>query len=134
MKDDLETECMNELFGVNKVIKAEIYTKSDKEQDYTSLVVAKGKNIYFKDVLNTPEITAIQRGVSFVKHSLDVDITEIYPDKVKAEEIKKDVFINWCKVGAIIGERPNEYARNLCNSELQIHERWNFTRGKGERE
>ena len=124
MKDDLETECMNELFGVNKVIKAQIYTQSDKDQDHTSLIVAKGGTVYFKDVLNTPELTAVQRGVSFVKHQLDVDTTEIY-SHLKPEEIEKDVYINWCKVNAEVGIDPDEKMLNLCKSELQIHQRWN---------
>lgn len=123
MKDDLETECMNELFGVNKVIKAQIYTQSDKDQNYTSLIVAKNGTVYFKDVLNTPELTAVQRGVSFVKHQLDVDTTEIY-SHLKPEEIEKDVYINWCKVNACVGQEPNEKMLNLCKSELQIHQRW----------
>lgn len=104
-------------------MKAQIYTQSDKDQDYTSLIVAKGGTVYFKDVLNTPELTAVQRGVSFVKHQLDVDKTEIY-SHLKPEEIEKDVYINWCKVGAVIGTEPDEKMLNLCKSELQIHQRW----------
>lgn len=118
MKDDLETSCMNELFGEAKMIKAQIYTKPDKDEDYTSLVVAKGGTVYFKDVINTPELTAIQRGVSFVKHQLDVDATEIYAQNVKPEEIKKDVYINWCKVNAIVGTEPDEKMQKLCETEL----------------
>ena len=72
-------------------MKAQIYTQSDKDQDYTSLIVAKGGTVYFRKVMDTPEITAIQRGISFVKHQLDVDATEIYAQNVKPEEIKKAI-------------------------------------------
>lgn len=101
------------------MIKAQIYTKPDKDEDYTSLVVAKNGTAYFKQVLNTPELTAIQRGVSFVKHQLDVDTTEIYACNVKPEEIEKDVYINWCKVNAQVGKEPDEKMQKLCETELQ---------------
>lgn len=107
-------------------MKAQIYTQSDKDQDYTSLIVAKGGTVYFKDVLNTPELTAVQRGVSFVKHQLDVDTTEIY-SHLKPEEIEKDVYINWCKVGACVGKEPDKKMLKLCETELKIRERWAVT-------
>ena len=107
-------------------MKAQIYTQSDKDQDYTSLIVAKGGTVYFKDVLNTPELTAVQRGVSFVKHQLDVNTTEIYSN-LKPEEIEKDVYINWCKVNAVVGTEPDEEMQKLCEKnlirELQVSNR-----------
>ena len=109
------------------MIKAQIYTQSDKDQDYTSLIVAKNGTVYFKDVLNTPELTAVQRGVSFVKHQLDVDTTEIY-SHLKPEEIEKDVYINWCKVNAVVGTESDDKLKRICKSELQAFQRWN-TRG-----
>lgn len=112
-------------------MKAEIYTQSDKDQDYTSLIVAKGGTIYFKDVLNTPELTAVQRGVSFVKHQLDVDTTEIYSNLTQ-EDIEKDVYINWCKVNAVVGTEPDEKMKKLCETELQIHNRWNTRGGRND--
>ena len=99
-------------------MKAQIYTQSDKNKDYTSLIVTKGSTVYFKDVLNTPELTAVQRGVSFVKHQLDVDTTEIYSNLTQ-EEIEKDVYINWCKVNAQAGKEPDEKMQKLCETELQ---------------
>lgn len=131
-KDDMETQCMNEMFGVNKMIKAEIYTVPDKPENesYTSLIVAKCGTVYFKDVLNTPELTAIQRGVSFVKHNLDVDATEIYSKKITAEDIEKDAYIRWCKVNAIKGVSPDDYMQKLCETELKIYNRWNLNGGR----
>lgn len=103
---------------------AQIYVKSDDNN--TSILVAGNGNIYFSDVIQTPEITGIQRGVSFVKHQLDAETTEIYPDKLKAEEVLKDVYINWCKVHATAGHTPDEKMLKRCESELNIHNRWNF--------
>ena len=113
------------------MIKAQIYTKPDKDEDYTSLIVAKGGTIYFKDVLNTPELTAVQRGVSFVKHQLDVDATEIY-SHLKPEEIEKDVYINWCKVNAVAGTEPDDKLKRICESELQAFQRWNTRGGRND--
>lgn len=127
MKDDLETSCMNELFGSYKPTKAQVYVKSDDTN--TSILVARGNTVYFKDVLDVPEITGIQRGVSFVKHELDTDITEIYPDKLDVNEVLKDVYINYCKVGAVAGIEPNDKMLKLCETELNIHNRWNLMKG-----
>lgn len=127
MKDDLETSCMNELFGRREPMKAQVYVKSDDTN--TSILVARGNTVYFKDVLDVPEITGIQRGVSFVKHELDTDTTEIYPDKLDVNEVLKDVYINYCKVGAVAGIAPNDKMLKLCETELNIHNRWNLMKG-----
>ena len=123
MKDDLETCCMNEIFGKRRKMNAQIYVKSDETN--TSIVVARGDTLYFKRVIDVPEITGIQRGVSFVKHDLATDITEIFPDKLDVKEVLKDAYINYCDVNAVAGEKPNEKMLNLCKSELQIYNRWN---------
>lgn len=69
---------------------AQIYTKTNG--DYTSILVTNEKaEVYFRDVLEIPELTGVQRGVSFVKHQLDVEKTELYPDKLKAEELLKEM-------------------------------------------
>lgn len=113
------------------MIKAQIYTVPDKpeNEDYTSLLVVKGKTVYFQDVMNTPELTAIQRGVSFVKHQLDVDATEIFSKKITAEQIAKDVYINWCKVNVVKGTEPDDEMLLKCSSEMQKFLRWNFNKG-----
>lgn len=104
---------------------AQIYVKN--EEDYTSIVVSNDRGtIYFKDVMEVPEITGIQRGASFVKHQLDSDKTEIYPDKLKKEEIEKDVYINYCKINAVVGANPNQNALQECVRNIQIHNRWNL--------
>lgn len=128
-KDDLETQCMNELFGVerSKMI-AQIYVKTLND-DITSMLVSNHRGtVYFQDTLDVPEITAIQRCASFVKHDLDSDITEIYPDKLKAEEVLKDAYINYCRINAVLGDNPNEKALKQCETNLNIYTRWN-TRG-----
>lgn len=127
-KDDLETQCMNELFGTREKMIAKIYVKS--QDDITSILVASKGNVYFQDVLDVPEITGIQRCVSFVKHQLDADITEIYPDKLNPEDVLKDVYINWCKVNAVQGYNPEEKHLNLCKTNLQIYNRWNLNGGR----
>lgn len=106
------------------MIKAQIYTQSDKDQDYTSLIVAKGGTIYFKDVLNTPELTAVQRGVSFIKHQLNVDATEIYPDKLDINDVLKDAYIRYCNINPVEGKEPNDKMVKMCSTQLQIHNRW----------
>lgn len=133
-KDDLETCCMNEIFGKRRKMIAQIYTKPDKpiNEDYTSLIVAKGGTVYFRKVMDTPELTAVQRGVSFVKHQLDVDATEIYAQNVKPEEIEKDVYINWCKVNAVAGTEPDDKLKRICESELQAFQRWNTRGGRND--
>lgn len=133
LKDSNDCEVMNELFdsGVRKMI-AQIYVKN--EEDYTSIVVSNDKGtIYFEDVMEVPEITGIQRGASFVKHQLDSDRTEIYPDKLKKEEIEKDVYINYCKINAVIGDKLNESAKQRCVQNMQIHQRWNISKLNKER-
>lgn len=117
------------------MIKAQIYTKCLND-DVTSILVAKGNQVYFQDVIDTPELTGIQRGVSFVKNHLEVDVTEIYPDekqkeiyRLNHEDLMKDAYINYCKVNHRIGENPNEKALTQCQNNLSAHLRWNFTRG-----
>lgn len=127
-KDDLETQCMNELFGTMEKMIAQVYVKS--LNDVTSMVVASRGNVYFQDVLDVPEITGIQRCVSFVKHQLDADITEIYPDKLNPDEVLKDVYINWCKVNAVQGTNPEGKHLNLCKTNLLIYNRWNLNGGR----
>ena len=120
-KDDMETECMNELFGKSVTRIAQVYVKRDEENDFTSIVVASNGNCYFRDVLDVPEITGIQRGVSFVKHDLDADFTEIYPDKMDINEVLQDAYIRYCKVHPIAGKSPNKEMKELCGYELQRH-------------
>ena len=101
-------------------MKAQIYVKST--EDNTSLVIGTDNgNAYYKKVLPYPEITAIQRGVSFVKHQLAVEATEIYPDKLNADEVVKDAYIKFCKVNAVKGECPIDKFVNLCRSQFQVH-------------
>lgn len=108
-------------------MKAQVYVKSS--EDYTAVVVSNDSgDIYFRDVIETPELTGIQRGVSFVKHQLNSDRTEIYPDKLKAEDVLKDVYIS--KVNAVKGENRNPEADKRCAMELSTFLRWNFKRGR----
>jgi hypothetical protein len=108
---------------------AQIYTKTNG--DYTSILVTNEKaEVYFRDVLEIPELTGVQRGVSFVKHQLDVEKTELYPDKLKAEEQLKDIYINWCMVNAVAGENRNLEADKRCTMELQTFLRWNTVGGR----
>jgi hypothetical protein len=127
-KDDLETQCMNELFGTSEKMIVKIYVKS--QEDVTSMLVTSRGNVYFQDVLDVPEITGIQRCVSFIKHQLDADITEIYPDKLNPDEVLKDVYINWCKVNAVQGTNPEVKHLNLCKTNLLIYNRWNLNGGR----
>lgn len=113
-------------------MKAQIYVKST--EDYTAVVVSNHKgDIYFRDVLEVPEITGIQRGVSFVKHQLDADSTEIFTDKLNADDVLNDAYIRYCKVNAIKGIERNEQADNRCTTELQAFLRWNFVKRENER-
>ena len=127
-KDDMETSCMNELFGRNEYMIAQVYVKSD--YDNTAIIVARGNNVYFQEVLNVPEITGIQRGVSFVKHHLDVDKTEIYPDKLNVDDVLKDVYINYCRVNVCKGDNPNPKHLRACASCLAVFNRWQLTGGR----
>ena len=127
-KDDMETECMNELFGRSEYMIAQVYVKSD--DDNTAIIVARGDTIYFNQVLDVPEITGIQRGISFVKHELDADATEIYPDKLKIDDVLKDVYINYCQVGACKGENPNQKHIKACASALALVNRWKTMGGR----
>ena len=135
-KDSDDCNVMNELFdsGVRKMI-AQIYVKN--VEDYTSIVVSNDKGaIYFEDVMEVPELTGIQRGASFVKHQLDSDRTEIYPDKLKTKDIDNDVYLNYCKINIVIGDKPNESAQNRCIQNMQIHQRWDLSKinkGRGGR-
>lgn len=128
MKDDMECECMNELFGSNRIMIAQVYVRTDGEN--TAILVARDNTIYFNDVIDVPEITGIQRGVSFVKHELDVDRTEIYTDKLDVDEVLKDAYINYCKVNAVRGETPNEKMVKACASALAVKQRWFFNDGR----
>lgn len=111
---------------------AQVYVKSS--EDYTAVVVSNDNgDIYFREVLEVPELTGIQRGVSFVKHQLKSEKTELYPDKLKAEEVIQDVYIKYCKVNAIKGENRNPDADKRCSMELSTFLRWNFKRGRNER-
>lgn len=104
---------------------AQIYTATDGEN--TSVLVSNEKgNVYFSDVLETPEITGIQRGVSFVKHNIVFDKTEIYPDKISSDEVMNDAYINFCKVKHSIGSEPNEKSIKQCKQILGIYKRWNI--------
>ena len=101
---------------------AQIYVKSN--EDYTSMLVCNDKGtIYFQDVIDVPEITGIQRCVSFVKHHIDFDKTEIYPDKL-GKEVLDDVYINYCKVKAVWGENPCLSAQTECARNLNQKLRW----------
>lgn len=107
---------------------AQIYVKT--ANDITSILVSNDKgSVYFQDVIDTPEITGIHRAVSFIKHHLDTDKTEIYPDKLEPDYVMKDAYINYCKVNHVIGETPNEKALTLCQNNLSAHLRWNLIRG-----
>lgn len=108
-------------------MKAQIYVKSN--EDHTSIVVGSENNVYFQQVLEVPEITGIQRGVSFVKHNLDADVTEIYPDKL-GKEVLDDAYINYCNVNPIMGTEPIEKAVKLCESKLAVYYRWNTKGGR----
>lgn len=113
-------------------MKAQIYVKST--EDYTAVVVSNHTgDIYFRDVLEVPELTGIQRGASFVKHQLDAESTEIFTDKLKAEEVLKDAYINWCKINAIKGETRNEQADERCKMELQAFLRWHSVKPQNTR-
>lgn len=113
-------------------MKAQIYVKSI--EDYTAVLVSNHKgDIYFRDVLEVPELTGIQRGVSFVKHQLDADSTEIYPDKLDVNDVLKDAYIRYCNVNTIKGIKRNEQADKRCTMELQTFMRWklnNNNKGK----
>lgn len=132
-RDSDDCDIMNELFDCGrKEMIAQIYVKN--VEDYTSIVVSNDKgNIYFEEVMEVPELTGIQRGASFVKHQLDSDRTEIYPDKLKTKDIENDVYINYCKINAIIGDNPNEEAKKRCVQNMQIHQRWDLSKINQER-
>lgn len=101
---------------------AQIYVKSN--DDFTSMLVCNDKGtVYFQDVLDVPEITGIQRCASFVKHQLDADKTEIYPDKL-GKDILSDVYINYCKIKHCWGENPCLKAQKQCESNLSIKMRF----------
>lgn len=101
---------------------AQIYVKSN--DDYTSMLVCNDKGIiYFQDVLDVPEITGIQRCVSFVKHHVNFDKTEIYPDKLD-NKVLDDAYIRYCKVKPEMGKNPIKKAQDECAKNLAIHLRW----------
>jgi len=124
MKDDMETACMNELFGSHKQMIVQIYTKTDGMN--TSILVARNNTVYYKNVIDVSELTGIQRAVSFVRHELDADTTEIYPDKVDIKEVLKDEFVSHCGKNPVKGENPNEQMVKMCETDLQSHNRWNM--------
>lgn len=125
MRDDMETSSMNELFGKGEDKVALVYTYSN--DDVTSILVANTKGtVYFSDVIDVPEITGIQRGVSFVKHHLSFDRTEIYPLMTDHKLIQNDAYINYCKVNHSVVEEPNWEIYKKCKQNFQIHNRWNI--------
>lgn len=125
MTDDMETNSMNELFCDDELRVAQVYTSTDGTN--TSILVSNDNgDVYFSDVIDVPEITGIQRGVSFVKNNLDFDKTEIYPHKLDHETIMKDAYINYCRVNHTIGTEPNEKSVRQCKQILGIYKRWNI--------
>lgn len=108
---------------------AQIYTKTFG--DYTSVIVSNTEGIiYFHDVIEVPEITGIHRAVSYVKHNLGSDKTEIYPDKLEIDDVLKDVYVNYCKINASAGKTPNEKIANQCSNNLNTFIRWNVIKEK----
>lgn len=107
---------------------AHIYVKTNDK--YVSMLVSNDKgNIYYQKVIDSTELTGIQRCVSFIKHQLDYDKTEIYPDKL-GKEILEDNYISHCNINPEIGKNPNEYAQTQCTNNLSIFLRWNFIKQK----
>lgn len=105
---------------------AQVYVKTSGE--YVSMLVSNDKgNIYYQKVIDTTEMVGIQRCVSFVKHHLDYDKTEIYPDKL-GKEVLEDEYISHCNIKPELGKNPNEYAQTQCGNNLSIFLRWNFTK------
>ena len=105
---------------------AQVYVKTSGE--YVSMLVSNDKgNIYYQKVIDTTEMVGIQRCVSFVKHHLDYDKTEIYPDKL-GKEVLEDEYISHCDIKPELGKNPNEYAQTQCSNNLSIFLRWNFTK------
>ena len=109
-------------------MKAQIYVKTDG--DNTTVVVARDSNIYFNDTMDIPELTGIQRGVSFVRHELAADVVEVFTDKLDYSEIEKDAYIRWCKVNIVKGETPNPVAQKTCETSLGVFNRWKFRGGR----
>lgn len=107
--------------------RAQIYVKSN--DNLTSVLVSEKDFVYYSDVIDAPEISGIQRGVSFIKHNLRVDVTEIYPDKEDINKVLKDAYINWCKINQVEGKNPNDKMLERCVSNLHKEERWNFIHG-----
>lgn len=108
---------------------AQIYTKT-LNNDISSVLICNDKGgVYFSDAMDTPEITVLQRGVSYVKNNLNADKTELYVDELDHNEVMKDAYINYCKVNHCIGENPNPDMIKQCTMKLQQELRWNFTRG-----
>lgn len=103
-------------------MKAQVYVKSDDEN--TSILVSGNGNMYYLDVMDVPEITGIQRGVSFIKHQLNVDATEIYPDKLDINDVLKDAYIRYCNINPVEGKEPDDKMVKMCSTQLQIHNRW----------
>ena len=103
---------------------AHVYVKTSGE--YVSMLVSNDKgNIYYQKVIDTTEMVGIQRCVSFVKHHLDYDKTEIYPDKL-GKEVLEDEYISHCDIKPELGKNPNEHAQTQCSNNLSIFLRWNF--------
>lgn len=101
----------------------QVYVKSN--EDITAIVVANQGTVYFRDVIEVPELAGIQRGVSFVKHHILADTTEIFPDKLNSDDVLNDAYIRYCKVNAVKGTEPNAKALKSCTTLLQAHLRWN---------
>lgn len=125
MKDDLETNCMNELFGVDERKIAQIYTKTFNDK-ITSVVVGANGRIYFQKVIDSPELTAIQRGVSFVRQYMDFYKTNIFPDKVNRERITQDEYIKRCSIKPHFDGEVDKNLLTTCNNLLSSYLRWNF--------
>lgn len=103
---------------------AQVYVKSDEK--YTSVLVSRGSNVYYSNTFESSELSGIQRGVSFVKHNLDSDDTEIYPDKLDVHEVLKDEYISCCGKNPKEGKNPNNEMIRICNLALQQKNRWNI--------
>ena len=86
MKDDLETSCMNELFGSYKPMIAQVYVKSD--DDNTAILVARDDTIYFNDLINN--ITVMTIKIDRISEK-NLDVTIIGQDvKMKMERMEEN--------------------------------------------
>lgn len=108
----------------------QIYVKSDKNDDFTSVLVASDKgDIYYSEILEAPEITGIHQGVSYVKNMLDRnEPTDIFAEKTNPETIFKDAYIRYTRVPVMIGNELRFVSKlnDVCKMKLQQHFRWNM--------